>query len=187
MRLVAAEPGSLVPGGRWGSLIVRAAERAPAAVIEALVRHGASVDAIDDPATAIDGIGALHRAPRRGLARQHRRGRCAAPPRRESTACATRKLQRDAAWLGRLRRPKRRTRDRILEADIDVFDAIACGTPARVTAILDADPAALDRPLGEYGGTPDDAAVTPMAWAIERDKPDMVALLRGAGRPSADA
>ena len=67
-----------------------------------------------------------------------------------------------------------------------MFDAIACGTPARVTAILDADPAALDRPLGEYGGTPDEAAVTPLAWAAERERPEMVALLQARGaRPPA--
>ena len=55
-------------------------------------------------------------------------------------------------------------------------------------AILDADPAALDRPLGDYGGTPEEAAVTPLAWAMERDKPEMVALLqaRGARPPTID-
>ena len=62
---------------------------------------------------------------------------------------------------------------------------IACDAPDRVAAILDADPAALDRPLGDYGGTPDDAAVTPLAWAMERNKPEMVALLQARGaRPS---
>ncbi len=64
-RLAAADPGSLAPGGRWGALIVRAAERAPGTVIEALVRAGASPDAIDDRTTSIDGVGgctALHAA-----------------------------------------------------------------------------------------------------------------------------
>jgi hypothetical protein len=80
----------------------------------------------------------------------------------------------------------RETCARILEADVDVFDAIACGTPAQVVAILDADPAALNRPLGEYGGTPEDAAITPLDWATERDKPEMADLLRarGAGSPA---
>ena len=179
VRLVADEPGSLVPGGRWGSLIVRAAERAPAAVIEALVRHGASVDATDDPATAVDGIGgytALHAAAWHGnTAAADALLRLGANPRRRDA----RYNATPAGWADFAGR--RDTCARILEADIDVFDAIACGTPARVMAILDADPAALDRPLGEYGGTPDEAAVTPLAWAMERDKPEMVALLQARG------
>jgi ankyrin repeat protein len=179
VRLVADEPGSLVPGGRWGSLIVRAAERAPAAVIEALVRHGASVDATDDPATAVDGIGgytALHAAAWHGnTAAADALLRLGANPRRRDA----RYNATPAGWADYAGKPE--TRDRIVEADIDVFDAIACGTPARVTAILDADPAALERPLGEYGGTADDATVTPMAWAIEQGKADMVALLEARG------
>ena len=76
---------------------------------------------------------------------------------------------------------RRETCARILEADVDVFDAIACATPARVAAILDADPAALHRPLGDYGGRPEDAAMTPLAWATQCDKPEMVALLQARG------
>jgi len=65
-----------------------------------------------------------------------------------------------------------------------VFDAIACGTPERVAAILDADPDALQRPLGAYGGDPEEAGTTPLAWAIARQKPAMADLLRtrAAGR-----
>ncbi len=183
-RLLAADPGCLAPGARWGTLIVRAAERAPGHVIETLVAHGASVDAIDDPATAIDGIArytALHAAAWHGnTSAADALLRLGASPRvRDGKYGATAAGWADFAG-------HRDTCARILEADVDVFDAIACGTPARVTAILDADPAALDRPLGEYGGTPDEAAVTPLAWAVERDKPEMVALLQARGaRPPA--
>jgi ankyrin repeat protein len=158
---------------------VRAAERAPGAVIEALVGHGASVDATDDPATAIDGIvgyTALHAAAWHGnTAAADALLRLGANPRRRDK----RYNATPAGWADYA--GKRQTRDRILDADIDVFDAVACGTPAQVTAILDADSAALDRPLGEYGGTADHAAVTPIAWAIEQGKPDMVALLQARG------
>jgi ankyrin repeat protein len=182
-RLLAADPGSLAAGARWGTLIVRAAERAPGHVIETLVAHGASVDAIDDPATAIDGIArytALHAAAWHGnTSAADALLRLGASPRvRDGKYGATAAGWADFAG-------HRDTCARILEADVDVFDAIACGTPARVMAILDADPAALDRPLGDYGGSPEDAAVTPLAWAMDRDKPEMVALLQARGaRPS---
>jgi ankyrin repeat protein len=190
-RLLAAEPGCLAPGGRWGTLIVRAAERAPGPVIEAMVRHGASVDAIDASETAIDGITrytALHAAAWHGnTSAADALLRLGANPRvRDGKYHAT-----PAGWADYAGR--RATCDRILEADIDVFDAIACGTPERAAAILDADPAALERALG--GDDPDDAWQSPLAWAALRDKPDMVRLLlqRGGrvpaapdGRPLAD-
>ncbi len=75
----------------------------------------------------------------------------------------------------------RATCDRILEAGIDVFDAIALGTPARVAAILDADPAALARPLSAYGDDSDERDLTPLAFAEGREKPEMAALLRARG------
>jgi ankyrin repeat protein len=182
-RLLAGDRASLAPAGRWGTLIVRAAERAPGPVIEALVRHGASVDAVDATDTAIDGVGsytALHAAAWHG---------------NTSAADALLRLGADA----RIRDGKynataagwadfaghHATCARILEADVDVFDAIACGTPTRVAAVLDADPAALERPLG--GDDPDDAWQSPLAWAALRDKPEMVRLLlrRGARRGTA--
>jgi ankyrin repeat protein len=64
-RLIASEPGCLTPGQRWGTLIVRAAERAPGHVIERLIVLGASPNIIDDPNTAIDsteGYTPLHAA-----------------------------------------------------------------------------------------------------------------------------
>jgi len=182
-RLLSAEPGCLAAGARWGTLIVRAAERAPGPVIETLVRHGASVDAVDGSTTAIDGTGrytALHAAAWHGnTSAADALLRLGADPRvRDGKYHAT-----PAGWADYAGR--RATCDRILEADIDVFDAIACGTASRVVAILEADPPALERPLG--GDDPDDAWQSPLAWAALRDKPDMVRLLlaRGARVPAA--
>ena len=64
-RLIASEPGCLAPGQRWGTLIVRAAERAPGHVIERLIDRGAVPNIVDDPNTAIDsteGYTPLHAA-----------------------------------------------------------------------------------------------------------------------------
>ena len=64
-RLIASEPGCLAPGQRWGTLIVRAAERAPGHVIERLIERGAVPNIVDDPNTAIDsteGYTPLHAA-----------------------------------------------------------------------------------------------------------------------------
>lgn len=63
--LLAREPNALKPGGRWGTLVVKAAATAPAAVVETLLRHGAAVDVVEDETTSVDGTGgytALHAA-----------------------------------------------------------------------------------------------------------------------------
>ncbi|MEO5824012.1 MAG: ankyrin repeat domain-containing protein, partial [Vicinamibacteraceae bacterium] len=168
-RLVAAEAGSLAPGARWGTLIVRAAERAPASVIETLVRLGASVDAIDDDETSIDKVSsysALHAAAWHGnTAAADALLRLGANPRvRDGKYGGT-----PAGWAAFA--GHRATCDRIVEAGIDVFDAVAFSTPERVAAILDADPGALDRPLAAYGDQSDERDLTPLAWAEQRQKP----------------
>ena len=75
----------------------------------------------------------------------------------------------------------RGTCDRILEAGVDIFDAMAFGTPDRVAAILDADSGALTRPLSAYADDPDEGDPTPLAWAERHGKPDIAALLRRRG------
>ena len=64
-----------------------------------------------------------------------------------------------------------------------MFDAIGLDRADRVAQILDADPAALDRPL-EAPAECDEAGLTPIAWASQLEKPAMVDLLlsRGARR-----
>ena len=178
-RLVAADPGSLAPGGRWGTLFVRAAERAPASIVEALVRAGASVDAIDDGDTSIDQVSrysALHAAAWHGnTAAADALLRLGASPRlRDGKYRAT-----PAGWAAFA--GHRGTCDRILEAGVDIFDAMAFGTPDRVAAILDADPGALTRPLSAYADDPDEGDPTPLAWAERHGKPDIAALLRRRG------
>src|SRR4029079_1986599 len=64
-RLLRADPDSLKPGQRWGTLIVRAAARGSKEILEALLRHGASVGVRDDTSTSVDnasGYTALHAA-----------------------------------------------------------------------------------------------------------------------------
>jgi ankyrin repeat protein len=177
--LIAVEPGCLAPGRRWGSLIVRAAERGTAAAIETLVRLGASVDAEDGSATSVDEIGgytALHAAAWFGnTAAADALLRLGANPRlRDRKYCAT-----AAGWADYSHHPE--TRDRIVEGPIDVFDAIALDRPDRVAQILDADPAALDRPLAASAGCEEDAGVTPIALATKMEKPAMVDLLVARG------
>src|SRR5262249_21693201 len=149
-RLIAADPGCLAPGRRWASLIVRAAERGTAATIEMLARLGASIDAEDGSTTSVDAIGgytALHPAARFAHpAAAHPPRRLGATPRLgDRKYCAT-----AAGWADYSHHPE--TRDRIAEGPIDVFDAIALDRADRVAQILDADPAALDRPLGATSG-----------------------------------
>jgi ankyrin repeat protein len=181
-RLIAADPGCLAPGGRWAALIVRAAERGPAAAIETLARLGASIDAEDDSTTAVDAIGgytALHAAAWFGnTPAADALLRLGANPRlRDRKYCAT-----AAGWADYSHHVE--TRDRIVAGAIDVFDAIALDRADRVIAILDADPAALERPFGTFAGCESRAHLTPLAWAAMQEKPDMVRLLhdRGAQR-----
>ena len=180
-RLVRAEPGALGPDGRWRTLMIRAAERGSGDLIETLVRLGASVDAIDDAETAVDNTGgytALHAAAWRGnVSAIDALLRLGANPRiRDHKYCAT-----AAGWADYAGRHT--ARDRILQADIDIFDAITFELADRVHALLDADPALLERPFGEHPGA-DMPWCTPLAAAALSDKPSMVRLLlaRGAKR-----
>lgn len=95
-----------------------------------------------------------------------------------------------AAYSGHLA-----TAQRILEADVDIFDAVAFDRADRVAAILDGDPGALDRPFKAYTSSeaqdgqgwprPDD---TPLRWATEQGKQQAVRILteRGAGMRTAE-
>ena len=68
-RLMAAEPGALAPGGRWDTLIVRAAESSPGEIVRRLLQLGASVNVRDRADAAVDqatGYTPLHAAAFRG-------------------------------------------------------------------------------------------------------------------------
>jgi LPS-assembly protein len=66
-------------------------------------------------------------------------------------------------------------------ANVDLFDLITGDARDRVAALLDADPGALDRPITAYGGDPGETNVKPLAWALERGRPEIVDLLRARG------
>jgi ankyrin repeat protein len=68
-RLLAADPTAVKPGGRWATLIVRAAEQSNIRTLELLIAHGADVNAPDATGTSVDGAAgysALHAAAFRG-------------------------------------------------------------------------------------------------------------------------
>jgi len=169
-RLLRDEPESLRPGGRWDRVIVRASERAPAHVIEALVKAGASVHVRDDHRTAVDGTHgytALHAAAFHGntdaVRALLRLG--ANPADREDKYWGT-----PAGWANHAGHGD--TRDLILDGVIDIFDAIEFDRVQRIAGILTRDPQALDRKFGAYV-TGDqkprewlDPAWTPLAYAV---------------------
>jgi ankyrin repeat protein len=185
-RLLAADRGCLAPGGRWGALIVRAAEHAPTHVIETLLRLGASPNAADDPATAVDGaigLTPLHAAAIRGRIDAVRMllARGANPRLREQKYEAT-----AVGWAAH--GGHEAVRDLILEGPIDIFDAIAFDRSQRVQQILDEDPVALDRTLGETAGVKgEESWCTPLVWAVGHNKPDSVRLLLSRGAKVVDA
>lgn len=183
-RLLREEPDALRPGQRWGRLILRAAERAPASVIETLISHGASVHVRDDPRTAVDqthGYTALHAAAWTGNADAVRvlMRHGANPMDREDKYWGT-----PAGWADYAGRTE--VRDLILEGPIDIFDAIFY-RPDRVAAVLGQDPQALERKFREYVNGPDkskpwvDSSWTPLAFAVANGKTEAVRLLLDRG------
>lgn len=188
--LLRNDPGCLSPEGRWAHLIVRAAERAPGAVIELLIKRGASVDAVDAVDTAVDGAGgytALHAAAWNGneeaAAMLLKYG--ANPTVRDDKYCAT-----PAGWA----RYAGHTAvcDVILQGPIDVFDAIDHGKADRIPDILDRDPDALTRRFGAYASCGDRpnrwwplADQSPLSWAVEKQNAKAVQILTERGADAA--
>jgi ankyrin repeat protein len=183
-RLLRSDPGTLKPGGRWGSLIVRASERAPGDVIETLIRNGASVNVRDNPKTSIDntsGYTPLHAAAWHGnvsaidVLMKHGADVRAREEKYHGTPAGW------ADYAGH-----KEARDLILRGSIDIIEAIQYDMAERVTAVLEEDPAALERAFRDYGLFPGDAEAwhTPLAYAITRGREEIVRLLieRGAVR-----
>ncbi|MGH9381771.1 MAG: ankyrin repeat domain-containing protein [Thermoanaerobaculia bacterium] len=201
-RLIQANPEILsgTNNRRWARLLVYASGHASAGVIETLLgtvmRHRAGLSIVnmeDDAETAVDGVSGytpLHAAAFHGnddavdVLLKHG----ANPRARDGKYCGT--PAGWAAYAGHLA-----TAQRILEADVDIFDAIAFDRADRIAAILDGDPGAMDRPFKAYASCgsrdgqgwprPDD---TPLPWATEQGKQEAVRILteRGAGARTAD-
>jgi len=176
-RLLRSDPGTLNPGCRWGNLIVRAAERAPGDVIEALIRNGASVNVRDNPKTSIDntsGYTPLHAAAWYGnLSAIDALMKHGADVRaREEKYHGT-----PAGWADYS--GHKEARDLILRGPIDIIEAIQYDMPDRVKAVLEEDPAALNRAFRDYGLFPWDAEPwhTPLAYAVTRGREEIVRLL----------
>ena len=180
-QLLLKDPDSLKPGGRWGDLIVRASERAPGAVIEALVEAGASVNARDDPKTSVDstsGYTPLHAAAFHGnlaaISVLLKHG--ASVTAREEKYHGT-----PAAWANHAGRSE--ARELILREPVDIMEAVENGLTERVLAILRQDPDALDRPFSQYPLHPlySEGWYTPLAFAVVLGQVDVARMLLDHG------
>jgi uncharacterized protein len=201
-RLVRADPDLLATTNhrRWARLLVHASGRASGRVMETLLRtvmrhrSGLSiVNSQDDEETAVDGASGytpLHAAAFHGndeaVAVLLKHG--ANPRTRDSKYCGT--PAGWAAYAGHMA-----TANLIVDAEIDLFDAINFDRADRVSDILDRDPGAIDRPFkayascasreGQWWPAPD---CTPLEWAASQQKPHALRVLteRGAGARTRD-
>lgn len=201
-RLVRANPEILSTTNNrpWARLVVHASSRASGRVMETLLRTvmryraGLSiVNMEDDEETAVDEAGgytALHAAAFHGndeavgVLLKHG----ANPRARDRKYCAT-----PAGWARYAGHTA--TANLILEADVDLFDAINFDRADRIGQILDRDPSAIDRSFkayascgsreGQWWPQPD---CTPFEWANTQQKPNAVRILteRGASARTRD-
>ena len=180
-RLLQRDPHVLKPGERWGNLILRAAERSPGTVIDALIQAGASVDVRDDPKTSVDstsGYTPLHAAAfngnlsaasvllRHGANVQSREEKYHGTP---------------AGWANYAGHTE--VRDLILRGPVDIMEAVEHRLMQRIQIILEEDPEALRRPFSEYPLYPlyAEGWHTPLAFAVIRNKPEIVRFLLDHG------
>jgi ankyrin repeat protein len=185
-RLALEEPHALEPGNRYGSLIVRAAERASGEAIERLIRAGASPNAGATAETGSGETGAhtpLFAAAFSGNAAavEVLMAHGADPNLRERKWCST-----PAGWADWARHD--RVRDRILEGPIDPFQAIDFDRPDRIAPVARDSPALIERPFRDYCDCParrdqwyPEPWHTPLAWAVVRNSPEAVRVLLDLG------
>jgi len=199
-RLARANPNLMHNNRRWARMFVRAAAQAPGDVLDRIIkttmRYRAGLTIVnleDDEETAIDGAHgytALHAAAFAGnneavkvLLKHGANVRA-----RDSKYCGT-----PAGWARHAGHHD--TADLILEADIDIFEAISADRADRVAQILDRDPGAIDRPFKAYAdcGTKDgqwwpEPDCTPLRWATTQNKQNAARALldHGAGARTKD-
>jgi len=194
-RLVRENPEALstTNNRQWARLLVHASGRASARVLQTLlrtvIRHRSGLSLVnmdDDREMAVDGAPGytpLHAAAFHGNDEAVRvlLKHGANPRARDGKYCST--PAGWAAYAGHLG-----TANLILDADVDIFDAITLDRADRVGAILDQDPGAIDRPFRAYASceprddqwwpTPE---CTPVQWATLRQKPNALRVLMERG------
>jgi ankyrin repeat protein len=201
-RIVRDDPEimSTTDNRRWARLLVHASGGASRRVMQTLLRtvmrHRAGLSIVnmeDDQETAVDGAAGytpLHSAAFHGnndaVAVLLKHG--ANPRTRDWKYCAT--PAGWAAYAGHME-----TATLILDANVDVFDAINFDRDDRIVDILDRDPGAIDRPfkaysacapkVGQWWPAPDS---TPLQWATAQGKQNAIRALtaRGAGARTAE-
>jgi ankyrin repeat protein len=199
-QLIQSNPDLLSNNRLWARLLVRASSQASGEAVEALLRtarrHRAGLTIVnmeDDRETAVDeasGYMPLHAAAGSGntttAAVLLRHG--ANPRVRDGKYYGT-----PAGWARFFGHAA--TRDLILEADVDIFDAIDADRGDIVARILTGDPGAIDRPFKAYATCPvrDDQwwpppDCTPLQWAESQGKEGARRVLvdRGAASRSAE-
>jgi ankyrin repeat protein len=161
-------------------------------LLRTVMRHRAGLSIVnmeDDQDTAVDGAAGytpLHAAAFHGnsdvvrILLQHG----ANPRRRDGKYCAT-----PAGWAAYAGHAA--TANLILDADVDVFDAINFDRAERIGRILDRDPSAIDRPFKAYASCPAQDGqwwptpeCTPLEWARTQDKLSAVRILTERGAAS---
>lgn len=140
-RILSENPRDIVPGGRWATLIIRAAEQSGTRMLETLIRHGADVNTTDNATTAVDstvGYTALHAAAFHGnqaavdILLAHGA---------DVTARESRYQGTPAGWAAYAKHDD--IAEQILAGPIDMFQAIEYKRAARLREIFDRDPGSL--------------------------------------------
>jgi len=180
-RLLRDDPTCLKPGNRWGNLIVRASEQSSGAVVENLIRAGASVNVRDDPKTAVDstsGYTPLHAAAFHGnvsaVSVLLKHG--ASVSIREEKYHGT-----PAGWANHGGHTE--VRNLILQGPVDLIEAVESGLTKRILGILAEEPNRLNRPFRDYPLYPlyAEGWHTPLAFAVVQGRVDSVRTLLDQG------
>ena len=180
-KLLRKDPDSLQPRGRWGNLIVRASERSPGWVVEALLAAGADVNVRDNPKTAVDntsGYTPLHAAAFNG-------NLSAIPVLLSHGANVTTREEKyhvtPAGWANHNGHTE--ARDLILRGPVDIMEAVENELEDRTAAILRDDPEALNRRFDQYPLYPlyAEGWYTPLVFAVVLGKTKIVRWLLDHG------